>query len=508
MNLLRLGLNKITSLRHTVDYMNNYFVVNDPAKWRLDVPGVIVISAKEYLASNEYSKINAQVFNFCRSTGYQSLGYYVSLIAEAREHKVFPSLLTIQDLKSPSITRIISGELEDLIQKSLSDIKTKKFTLTVCFGHSRTKNQEKLSRALFNTFQAPLFRILFIKGRKGWKIENAKQILENELNAKLLLFAKIKAVDFFHQKMPFIRKKPLHRYDLAILVNKNEQFPPSNQKALKHFLAAAVNVGFLPELIDKHDLSRVAEFDALFIRESTNVNNHTYSFARRASAEGLVVIDDPISILKCSNKVYLSELFAHHNIPTPRSRIVHAENGAQIGKELGYPYVLKQPDGYGSQEVFKVHSENELCALMPTLLNKSDLLIAQEFVPTEFDWRIGVFNKEPIYACHYFMAKGHWMIRRELSSGKSRYGAYATIPLSQIPKKLLQVAIKAANLIGDGIYGLDIKEVNGNYFVVEINDNPNIDAGVEDLELKESLYKKIMSILFKRVERKKNGIHL
>jgi glutathione synthase/RimK-type ligase-like ATP-grasp enzyme len=486
--------------------MINYFVVNHPAKWRLEVPGIAVISAKDYLASPEYSKLGARIFNFCRSTGYQSLGYYVSLLAEAREHKVFPTLQTIQDLKSPAITRILTGEFEELIQKSLSCIQSKKFILTICFGHSTEKHQERLSRALFDKFQTPLFRVLFIKGRKGWRIEKANQISASELSSSLLSFATIKAIEFFQQKTIIIRKKPLHGFDLAILTNKEEETPPSNQKAIKHFLTAAVQVGFQPEIIDKHDLSRVAQFDALFIRESTNVNNHTYRFARRASAKGLIVIDDPISILKCSNKVYLAELFSHHHIPTPKSRIVHAENGAQIGKELGYPYVLKQPDGFGSKEIYKVHSENELSQLMPSLLSKSDLLIAQEFLPTQFDWRIGVFNQEPIYACRYYMTKGYWMIRRKLASGESIDGAHDTLPLNQIPKKLLQVAIKAANLIGDGIYGLDIKEVNGDYYVMEINDNPSIDAGVEDQELKENLYKKIMSVLFNRVEHRKKRI--
>ena len=61
-----------------------------------------------------------------------------------------------------------------------------------------------------------------------------------------------------------------------------------------------------------------AEFDALFIRETTLVNHHTYRFARRAASEGLVVIDDPESILKCTNKVFLAELLSRHKMPMPQ----------------------------------------------------------------------------------------------------------------------------------------------------------------------------------------------
>src|SRR3546814_13790004 len=63
----------------------------------------------------------------------------------------------------------------------------------------------------------------------------------------------------------------------------------------------------------------VAEFDALFIRETTAVNHHTYRFARRAAREGLVVVDDPLSILRAANKVFLAQLMERHRIPQPKS---------------------------------------------------------------------------------------------------------------------------------------------------------------------------------------------
>jgi glutathione synthase/RimK-type ligase-like ATP-grasp enzyme len=75
----------------------------------------------------------------------------------------------------------------------------------------------------------------------------------------------------------------------------------------------------LQEYITRADIGRLPEFDALFIRDTTFANHYTYRFSRRATAEGLVVIDDPDSILKCNNKVYLAELLIRHNIPAPRT---------------------------------------------------------------------------------------------------------------------------------------------------------------------------------------------
>ena len=48
-------------------------------------------------------------------------------------------------------------------------------------------------------------------------------------------------------------------------------------------MKAAESLAIRPELIDRDDYGRLAEFDALFIRETTYVNHHTYRFARRAA---------------------------------------------------------------------------------------------------------------------------------------------------------------------------------------------------------------------------------
>ena len=48
--------------------------------------------------------------------------------------------------------------------------------------------------------------------------------------------------------------------------------------------------------------------------------------------------------------------------------------------------------------------------VLKMLFEKSAILLAQAFTPTEFDWRVGLLNGVPLYACKYYMAKGHWQI--------------------------------------------------------------------------------------------------
>ncbi len=487
--------------------MQQLIVVNHPSQWSIQIPGVQVISAKEYLSGPQYSDMRkAKVYNLCKSYRYQSSGYYVSLLAEARGHKPIPNVMAIQDIKSQAMVRIVSDELQQLIQKSLVPIQSDHFTLSIYFGRNLAKRYEKLSQRLFTHFQAPFLRGEFIKKGDDWILRSIQPISSNDIPDSHVDFVVTSAQDFF-KKRPLQIPKKSSRYDLAILVNPAEQLPPSNSAAIQKFMKAGLQSGFHTELITKDDFSRINEFDALFIRETTGVNHHTYRFARKAAAEGLVVIDDPDSILKCTNKVYLSELLNRHSVPAPETVIIHSENAHSAPQILGYPVIIKQPDSSFSNGVVKADNAEEFKEMCKILFEKSDMLVCQQFLYTEFDWRVGVLNGAPIYVCKYFMARKHWQIYERSPDGKTYEGRAETLPMDEVPQELLSTALKAASLMGNGLYGVDLKETGNQAYVIEVNDNPSIDAGCEDLLLKDELYQLIMNEIMARVEKLKERKH-
>lgn len=483
--------------------MSNLIVVYDPADWPLDIPGVEVIAARAYLTQPEYAAMqNARVFNLCRYYRYQSTGYYVSLLAAARGHKPLPDITTIQDFKSQTIIKIASDSLDATIQKSLARIRSKDFVLSIYFGHNVAKRYETLCQELVKLFRAPLLRATFAyHDRDGhWLLQSIRPIPASEIPAEHTDFVMEAARRFFRGRQPRSRK-PAPRYGLAILHNPEEQEPPSNKRALRKFMKAAEGMDLAPELITREDYGRLAEFDALFIRETTGVNHHTYRFARRAVAKNLVAIDDPESILKCTNKVFLAELLHKHRLLIPRTVIVHRANADQLAATLGFPCIVKQPDSSFSQGVYKVENEGELRERLERMLERSDLIIAQEFLPTSFDWRVGILDRQPIFVSKYYMARQHWqIIKRNAAGAKTGDGQVETLPVAEAPPRLIKTALKAANLIGDGLYGVDIKQSRGKYYVIEVNDNPNIDAGYEDRVLGDELYRMVMQVFRQRLE--------
>lgn len=487
--------------------MRHIIVVDDPAEWPIKIRGVELCSAKAYLTEDSFRKArNIKIYNLCKSYRYQSFGYYVSLLAAARHHKPVPTVSTIQDLKSQSLVRFVSEDLEELIQKSLEGLKSKEFTLSIYFGHNTAKRYDKLSTHLFKLFQCPLLRAEFEFTTK-WQLQSIRPLSALEISESHYPFVISFAKRFFKDRNISTKKEVIYNFDLAILANPEEQLPPSNAEALKKFIKAANQEGMSAELITRDDFGRLAQFDALFIRETTAVNHHTYRFARRAKAEGLIVIDEPDSILKCSNKIYLAELLLNHHIRVPKTLIVHKDNIKKVGATIGFPCILKEPDSAFSLGVKKAKTPAELLDQLESMWQKSDLVIAQEFLPTDFDWRIGVIDKTPIFACKYHMAKDHWQITKNQVKGEPLDGKVESILLTDVPEDVINTALKAANLIGGSLYGVDIKHENNKCYVIEINDNPNIDFGYEDKELGMKLYTTIMQVFRERIEKRKIKNH-
>jgi glutathione synthase/RimK-type ligase-like ATP-grasp enzyme len=162
--------------------------------------------------------------------------------------------------------------------------------------------------------------------------------------------------------------------------------------------------------------------------------------------------------------------------------------------------VLKIPDGAFSRGVFKVENAQQFRETCERLFKESDLILAQEFMYTKFDWRIGILNREPLFACQYFMSKKHWQIVKHKQDGNFDEGASKTWAVEAVPEIVIDIALKAANLIGDGLYGVDLKQTDKGVVVIEVNDNPNIDAGVEDAVLGNKLYEVIMADFIRRIE--------
>lgn len=481
--------------------MNKYIVVNQPEKWKFSIENITVISSQKYLTNSKFSLIKkARIFNLCKDYSYQTKGYYVSLLAEARGHLAIPTIKNLVDLKDLKLVKIVSDDFDDVIQQSLKNIKSRAYTLSIYFGQNVAQKYKELSSLFYKHFQVPFLRVQFSFNTK-WNIQSIKAISESEIPAEHLECVHEFSNQYFSKKRYDTPKLTKSDFDLAILVNPNDPAPPSNPKAIKKFIEIAEKMNIYAEVVEPKDLSRLTSFDALFIRQSTEVNNEAYAFARKAQQEGIAIIDYPDAILKCCNKVYIAEALNNAHIATPKTIIVHSENKETVLAQVGLPCVLKAPDSTFSFGVKKAKTEEEYFSLVDEMLKESELIIAQEFCPSDYDWRIGIIDDEVFFACKYYMAKGHWQIYNWKAKKKNdQDGDADCLPIEAVPKEVLKMALKSTKLMGKGLYGIDIKVVDNKPMVIEINDNPNIDFGVEDAYYGDLVYTKILTALKTRLQ--------
>jgi glutathione synthase/RimK-type ligase-like ATP-grasp enzyme len=471
------------------------------------------ISFDRYLA--DYPKIDeprTRIINLCDTARYLSRGYYCSLLAEARRHTVLPSVGTINDLRERDSAEAGDGgrrgpqvvfDLDPALLRSLATSETAARQAKVFFGRCEDPAWQKIARQVFRSFPAPILAL---------RVEGAHD--EPRLQVRRAGYAQLDAeerANFLRELTRFTSsvwrsregEKRL-RWDLAILVNPEEKSPPSDAAAVRRFVRAAAEVGIRAEVLTPDQTDQIGQYDALFLRETTAIDHPTYRLARHAEREGLVVIDDAQSILRCCNKIFLHDAFSYQGVPALSTRVVAGNSDDQldeIEQAFGYPMVLKLPEGSFSHGVYRVADRDELRARLDELLAKTTLVLAQAYCYTPFDWRIGVLAGRAIYACRYHMARNHWQIynharRRAISGG------FDTLPTFEAPSAVLKAAVKAAGVVGDGLYGVDLKQVEDKVYVIEVNDNPSIEHGVEDAYLGDELYRLIMGEFAQRLEQR------
>jgi glutathione synthase/RimK-type ligase-like ATP-grasp enzyme len=276
------------------------------------------------------------------------------------------------------------------------------------------------------------------------------------------------------------RSPASRRKRLAVLFSPRDLLSPSSFSSLDHLARVAATKGLETTLIGEHTLDQLAEFDALFIRMTTSVGGVAYQFALRARQVGVPVIDDPVSIVRGSNKVLQHRLLASRRVALPRTAIVSSVPAIREAvAALGLPLVLKIPDGCFCRGVERAETASRCEEIAARLLASRNSILAQEYLPTSFDWRIGTLDGRPLFSCKYHMVPGHWQIVARGQRGSLINGPVEPVALERVPHQVLAAALHAARGIGDGLYGVDIKETPAGPVVIEVNDNPDIDCDAE-----------------------------
>ena len=500
-------------------------------------PDVRVVDAATDLAGEgETGKSGLTIVNLCRRWRYLSRGYYVSLLAEARGQRPLPSVETAEGLQHPqarfralreagvdvleahevaarlrtATERAVDAEGQTLPPVRDEDDQWRTFfrapradeltEVTVTLGRCESPGFQRLAARVYRAWPTPVMRLRLLREDDRWRLYDLALVpllkLRDDERAALhraLLAPPRAAEPRDDRRLPSI----------AVLYDEHDPYKASSNETLDRLERIAARRGLRMERIGPSDLARLGEHDALFIRTVTGIDQPAHRFAVRAEALGLPVIDDPRSIIRCSNKIFLHELLSRDAVAMPKTVVFGRGVGfSELSSQLGAPYIVKLPDGSFSGAVFKIKDAADHAARVEDLIRRSPLLVAQAYMPTAFDWRVTVLDGKPLFVARYDMAPGHWQIRATSPSGV-RYGRVEAVPRDEAPAEVVRAGLRAARLVGDGLYGVDLKETASGVVVIEVNDNPNLDLGYDDEADGDVIYEDIVSWFERRLPKER-----
>ena len=287
---------------------------------------------------------------------------------------------------------------------------------------------------------------------------------------------------------------------LGIFVDRQTLSSTVQLTSLIKFREEAENLGHEVYFLFPKEIKKISGLDALFIRSRTDSMNISYAAARLAELNGIPVIDDSNSIRICSDKINMYLHLMKKEVPMPKTIFmkkgeVTLENLEKIFKIFNPPMILKEPSTSFSARVERVYTKEEFIKVSRRFIKLSDWFVVQEFIDSKFDWRVGVLNGEFLYACKYIIPNKTFKIQDSVD-GHMVYCEVESISKDQVPEEVISLGIKAANSIGNGLYGVDIKESQNGLYVIEVNDNPSLDGG-EDKSYPE-IYEKIINYLIQQ----------
>lgn len=499
------------------------FLVVVTEKKTAELVGPGSLDADTFLGSGDGLRHRATtVYNLCRSLAYRSPGYYVSLVAEARGQDVLPSVATLS-LLGDSTTLFDQLEEAGLDVVHPSRMTARRRTLKekasgawvieeeggrlclasdrevreieVMLGTAEAKADRRVAAAIYRVVPVPLLRVTLMLEQETWCVVDVSaagisQLDEAGRDRLVALLA----------EPPQKPRSPGERLPaLGIVYDEGASFAPSTPETIERIERIGARRGMHVTRMRSDEPQRLASFDAIFLRVLTGPTLPSYRLALRAEALGLPVVDDPQSIFRCSNKVFLHELLQREDVPTPPTELAAPTTPfSDLEDRLGLPFVVKVPDGSFSTGVHRIGNESEYRAKTAELFDKSPLLVVQGWMPTPFDWRVTVLGGKVLFVARYHMAEGHWQIRAEGRTG-ARYGRVEAVARRTAPRDVTRLALKAAALIGDGLYGVDIKPGKDGPVVIEVNDNPNLDIGYDDAADGNAIYEDLIDWFRERI---------
>ena len=217
----------------------------------------------------------------------------------------------------------------------------------------------------------------------------------------------------------------------------------------------------------------IPHYDAVLPRIGTSITDYGLAVVRQFETMGTYVVNGSFSIADSRNKLRSLQTLSQAGLRVPNTVLCRGSRGLRNAlatvKEM--PVVLKVLKGTQGVGVMLIHSVVSLVSVLDTFQTMEEDILLQEFLKESAgsDYRLFVVGGSVVAAMQRTAPKG------EFRSNIHRGGEGTPI---KVPASYIKLAVKAAQVFGLGVAGVDLMIGPQGPTILEVNSSPGFE-GIE-----------------------------
>jgi ribosomal protein S6--L-glutamate ligase len=217
----------------------------------------------------------------------------------------------------------------------------------------------------------------------------------------------------------------------------------------------------------------IGAFDVVIPRIGASVTSYGLSVVNQLDMMGIPLLNNSVPIARSRDKLRCLQLLARFGLDIPRTIMTHRrdEVPTAIRRIGGLPVIVKLTRGTQGVGVMIANTLEEIEGILDTMKDLGQEILLQEFIKESKgrDVRALVIGDRAVAAMRRQARAG------EFRSNLHRGGEGKPI---ELPKRYAEVAVKAAQVMGLELAGVDMLETRAGPKIMEVNSSP----GFEGLE--------------------------
>lgn len=207
--------------------------------------------------------------------------------------------------------------------------------------------------------------------------------------------------------------------------------------------------------------------DFIFPRMGANTSYFALAVIRHLERLGVYSVNSPEAIEKVKDKLFQMQILAE-KFPVPKTMLVKFPvNPELVGKQLGFPVVIKTLSGSQGSGVILSHDEQSFEDLgnLIQITNPNAEIILQEFVSSSRgrDLRVFVIGDKVVGCMERFSTD---------DSFKANFSRGGSVRNFEVTPEIEELALRTTAEVGLEISGVDLLFDEKGYKVCEVNSSP------------------------------------